>query len=123
MLLEILFISLMEHVTEMINHFPSMKRTETELSPAEIVDGVAKINMAHNQILFGTYAEVWDGTTNIMRDRSIPCIRINRCNNTGGFYFMSVETGKRHHSNQWKEIPITRGVINQVENLTKKSSY
>ena len=50
--------------------------------------------MAH----FGRYAEVWTGTDNTMKERTVPAIVLNRSNDTGGHYFMSLETGRRLHS-------------------------
>ena len=57
-----------------------------------------------------------------MKERSIPCIALNRSNNSGGFYFMSLESGKRHNSNQWEELPITDDIIMRVDNLTKQQA-
>ena len=66
---KLLFIGMMDHVTEMINRFPTNYNIPTKFSPAELIDGVSKIDLSHRQILFGSYAEVWDGTTNTMRER------------------------------------------------------
>ena len=38
------------------------------MSTAELVKGVDKLDMSQRQILFGSYAEVWDDTTNTMKE-------------------------------------------------------
>ena len=117
---KLMFIAMVDHVVEMMNRFVTKNGLSDTLSPAELVEGVDKIDLSHRQILFGSYAEVWDGTTNTMKARSVPCIALNRSNNAGGFYFMSLDTGKRHNSNQWEELPVTEEIISKVENLTNQ---
>ena len=97
-----MFISMVAHVVEMMNRFPKNNGLSSNTSPAEIIEGVDKLGLSQRQILFGSYAEVWDGTLNTMKERSIPCMALNCSNNSGGFYFMSLESGKRYNSKQWE---------------------
>ena len=38
-------------------------------------------------------------------------------NERGGYYFMSLRTGKRLHGFIWNEVPVTEEVIDRVEQL------
>ena len=94
-----------------LNAFPSMDGVSRTMSPATIVTGAPKPNMKHKHIVFGSHAMVFIGTTNKMDSRSVPAIALNASNNHGGHYFMSLYSGKRIHSYEWKEVPIDDDVI------------
>ena len=68
------------------------------MSPAYLVEGRSKLKFSQKMAHFGRYAEVWTGTDNTMKERTVPAIVLNRSNDTGGHYFMSLETGRRLHS-------------------------
>ena len=55
-----------------------------------------------------------------MDARSIPAIALNAFNEHGGHYFMSLYSGKRIHSYEWKELPIDEEVIARVEELAEE---
>ena len=57
-------------------------------------------------IVFGSYAMVYTKTTNTMKHRSVPGNALEQWNDHGGYYFMSLFTGKRITSNNWDELPI-----------------
>ena len=50
-------------------------------------------------------------------DRSIPAIALRESNNNGGHYFMSLESGRRIHSNKWVEMPTTQVQIDRVHQI------
>ena len=52
-----------------------------------------------------------------MTSRSVPAIALQESNDFGGFYFMSLETGKRIHSNKWSQLPIREDVVEKVQHL------
>ena len=116
---KLMCISMVTHVAEMMNQFVHKNGLSSIMSPAELVERVDTLDMSQRQILFRSYIEVWDGTTNTMKERIVPCIALNRSNNAGGFYFICLEICKRHNSNQWTELSVTDGIIQKVENLTK----
>ena len=60
---------------------------------------------------------VYVGTRNDMTSRSVPAIALQESNDFGGFYFMSLETGKRIHSNKWSQLPIREDVVKKVQHL------
>ena len=108
-------------VKNMINKFPVRKGgVSPTLSPEEIVEGKRKLDGNRRRINFGQYAEVYDGTTNTVANRSIGGIAMYATNARDGFAFMCIETGRCRHSNNWIEKPITEDVIAKVENLTKE---
>ena len=45
---------------------------------------------------------------------------MNASNHHGGHYFMSLYSGKRVHSYNWKELPIDDDVNDRVEELASK---
>eukprot|EP00957_Ditylum_brightwellii_P190886 14534397-Ditylum_brightwellii.AAC.1 len=54
--------------------------------------------------------------TNSMNDRTIGTIVLGPSFNLqGGYMFMSLETGKLIHQQQFTELPMPESVINQVE--------
>ena len=77
--------SLIEAITKVLDVFTS----KNTLSPATIVEGKPKFYFGKAMIPFGSYALVYEGTTNTMKPRSVPVIALKRSNNTGGHYFMS----------------------------------
>ena len=83
---KLVFISIVTHVVEMVNQSLKKNGLSPTVSPVELVEGVDKLKMSQSQILFGLYAEVWNGTINMMKEQSIPCIVLNHSNDTGGFY-------------------------------------
>ena len=50
-----------------------------------------------------------------MQRRSTPAITLLPSNQRGGYYFMSLYTGRRLHSYHWTELPIPENVIKRVE--------
>ena len=62
---------------------------------------------------------VYTGTTNDTKIRSVSAIELNKSNENGGHYFMSLYTGKRLDSYQWIELPMDHDVIAQVIELAE----
>ena len=114
---KVMVIGFITEAAKWINAFPSMNGISKTMSPATIVQGVPKPNMKYKRIVFGAYAMVYSGTNNKLDARSVPVIALNSSNEHGGHYFMSLYSGKRIHSYEWKEIPIDEEVIQRVEEL------
>ena len=110
----------MAHVTEMLNRFPAAEKGFSDsVSPAELIDGYNKLDLSKKQIRFGGYVQIWGGTTNTLKERSIGAIALNRSNENGGWYFMALMTGRVWNTNQFLEIPISDDVIDRVDNMSK----
>jgi hypothetical protein len=80
----------------------------------------SKINFKKQLTLaFGDYCEVYNGTDNTSKSRSIPCIALHPCNNaTGSWEFFNLKTNLRVCRSNWKRMVTTELVINTVNNLT-----
>ena len=112
--------SLLDHVVACLNSFPSNDGISDTLSPAAIVVGRSNIDANAPMIEFGAYAAVHNGTTNTMKGRVTPAIALNRANDKGGYYFMSLETGRKIHGFIWTVKPINQQVINRVHYLANR---
>ena len=112
--------SLIEGITEVLNAFPSKHGISRTLSPSTIVEGKPKFDFSRAMITFGSYAMVYTGTTNSMKQRSVPAIALRRSNSAGGNYFMSLYSGKRIHGYKWEKLPTDEHVIARVEQITEK---
>ena len=110
---------LISGVVNILNAFPVENGISDTLSPGTIVDGRRKLNLINKRINFGAYAHIHTGTHNSMKSRSVPCIALRTSNNNGGYYFMNLESGKRMHSYNWTELPITESAIARVHELAK----
>ena len=110
---------LVSYIVGIMNRLPSREGTDRNCNPAAIVEGRNEIGMSKKRITYGAYAEVWIGTQNNMKTRSIPGIALEPSNNDGGYYIMSLYTGQRVNSFQWEELPITDEVIERVEELVE----
>ena len=113
-------ISLIENVSKWLNAFPTENGICDTMSPSMIVLGKTNPDMKYKRISFGSYAILYTGTDNTMKQRGVPAIALNESNEQGGHYFMSLYSGKKLHGYEWTELPITDEVISQVEELAKK---
>lgn len=65
---------------------------------------------------FGSYVQVYDGTSNDVRSRTLGAIAMYPTFNVSGdYYFMSLATGARVHRRSWSPIPINDMAISRVE--------
>lgn len=70
------------------------------VSLAMIVEGRGCHANSMRRVPFGSYVLANMDTTKNMNTRAVHAITINRSNDFGGYYFYSLETGKRIHSAQ-----------------------
>ena len=99
-------ISLIEQIVDMLNSFPSKERIFTEMIPATLVEGKLKLDLSQKRLPYEAYAQVWIGTKNNMTERTVHGIALRASNSKGGFYCMSLYTGKRLNSYVWEELPV-----------------
>ena len=112
--------SLIAGVIDIINFFPSKNAVSDTMSPAMLVEGKQKMDLSKKRIEFGAYAMVHVGTNNNMKRRSVPGIALRASNESGGYFFMSLYTGKQLHSYIWEELPISEEVIERVELMAQE---
>ena len=66
---------------------------------------------------FVLYTMVHIGTMNTMKKICALKISLKASSNSGGYYFMNILTGKWMHIYNWKELPKTEEIMEQVEKL------
>ena len=111
--------SVIEAITEVLNAFLSKNRISSTLSHATIVQGKPKFYFSKAVFPFGSYALVYEGTTNTMQPTSVLAIALKRSNNAGRHYFMSLYSSKRIHRYKWEVLPIDEHIIARVEQLAE----
>ena len=105
--------------TDLLNSFPNEQGISTTLSPNSIVKGKRKINYESLKTTFGSYAQVFVKTKNSNIPRTVGAIALMPSNEHGGYYFMSLVSGKKIHGMQWKNLPISQDAIDRVHTLAK----
>ena len=68
----------------------------------------------------GAYVKLFEGTKNKQRIRSVGEVALNPSNERGGYYLMSLRTGRKLHGFIWTELTITEEVTTMVEELGKE---
>jgi hypothetical protein len=67
------------------------------------------------ELVFGDYVEVYYGTDNTSKSRSIPCIALFPCcNSTGSWEFMSLKSKTHVCRSQWKVMMTTPTVVDAM---------
>ena len=74
--------SLIEAIAGVLDNFPSNNGISDTLSHVAVVEGKSKFDFDRAMIPFGSYALVYEGTTNIMKPRSVPAIALRKSNST-----------------------------------------
>lgn len=100
-----------------LNNFAPKDYISDTISPAGMILGRDKVDFNNLKLDFGQYCEIHDGTDNTQKPHIIRAIALRPKDNSGSYYFMSLETGKRVHSNNWVELSITDNVIARAKAL------
>jgi hypothetical protein len=101
-----------------LNSFPHQDGISDTLSPSNIVTGAPKPDYKTLPLKFGTYVQVYDGTSSDTKSRTLGAIATNPTGNSSGdHFFMSLETGLRIHRRSWTVLPISDATISRVETL------
>jgi hypothetical protein len=101
-----------------INMLPHSDGLSSTMSPTTIVMGMPKPDYNTMQLEFGSYVQVYDGTSNDTKSRTMGAIATNPTGNSSGdYFFMSIETGRRIHRRSWTLLPISDAAISLVEAL------
>jgi hypothetical protein len=112
--------SIVESSFTKLNVFPAKEGALKTMSPSDIVLGSPKPDYNKLKITFGAYAQVYESTTNTTKSRSIGAVALKPSNERGGYYSMSLSTGRRLHCYQWTELPVSDYVIDRVEEMVTK---
>ena len=88
-------------------------------SPSEIVLN-RKLNFnAHCTLKFGEYMQTHKEHDNTMQSRTIGAIATRTSNGGGGYYFISLSTGRRINHHSWTPMPMLLDVVAQVHHLAR----
>lgn len=101
-----------------LNQIPATNGVSRLMSPTTIMTGRPSPDYNALSTEFGAYAQVIEDNnpSNTNKTRSTGAIALNPTGNTqGGYYFMSLVTGKRLSQTQWEDLPMPGGVIARVE--------
>ena len=119
---KMMIIELVNKALKGLNQFPALDGVSETLSPLTIMMGVPSPDYNNMRIMFGSYAQVFEDNdpTNTNKNRTTGAIALNPTGNAqGGYYFMSLATGRRLSRTQWMELPMPQAVIEAVENRAK----
>ena len=111
-------IELNNYIAHYLNAFPAKGGVSMNQPPGTIVTGISINCKKHCRLEFGQYVQVHEENTprNSMQARSSGAIALGPDHGqSGGYYFMSLNTGKRIHRRSWTELPMPNGVVKRVE--------
>ena len=100
--------------------FPSKNGISSNLIPAAIILGSPNQDYNKLKITFGAYAQVYIGNTNSTKQGTVGVIALIPANESGGYYFMSLATGKHIHAFIWTELTINEKFLSRVNHLDTK---
>jgi hypothetical protein len=105
------------------NMFPHPDGISPTLSPSTIVTGAPKPDFNNMPLEFGQYVQVYDGTSNDVRSRTLGALATTpTANSAGDHFFLSLATGHRIHRRSWTVLPISDTVISRVEAIAEHES-
>ena len=105
------------------NMFPIKGGISPTQSPAEIVLNRRPNFHAHCQLEFGEYVQTHEEHDNSMKSRTVGAIatRPSNRNDTGGYYFMNLSTGRLTHRRSWTPLPMPDDAVEQVHRLARRA--
>jgi hypothetical protein len=119
---KIIMRAIVEGANKSLNLFPAKDSASDELSPLTIMTGTPSPDYHDFKLELGAYVHVFEDNnpTNTNKTRSTGAIVLTPTGNAqGGYYFMSLTTGKKLSRQQWTELPIPDGVIATVEAMAE----
>ena len=117
-----MIVSLIENVVKWLNAFPTKNGLCDTMSPSMIILGKKPPDMKDKSMSFGSHIITYTGATNTLKQRGVLAIALNEPNDQGGYYFMSLDTGHKIHSYEWKELPIPDENIITVEEIAEQQN-
>jgi hypothetical protein len=105
-----------------LNSFPPIDGVSKTLSPRAIVAGLQIDYAKHCKLEFGTYVQTHEEHDNSMASRTTGAIALwPTGNEQGGYYFLSLTTGRRLNRNRWTALPMPGDAIERVHTLARRS--
>lgn len=120
---KIIIREIIKHVAKWLNIFPLKNRTSKILSPRKIIRGKDVKFDRDCQLDIGMYVQTHvcpDPSDRHEDYRSVGAIVLGPSKNEqGGYYFMSLETGKMIHRFKWTVLLFTQVVVDRVKELAE----
>ena len=105
-----------------LNMFPAKDGVSAVQNPRRILTGQVGDYNLHCQLQFGEYAQVHESHDNTMMTRTTGAIALRPTGNVqGGYYFLSLSSGKRLNRYAWTALPMPGEVINRVHVLARRN--
>ena len=118
----IMLTDLVYHVIFWKNAFPHKDNIDHRLSPRTIVTGMHIDFKSSCQLEFGQYVQTHEDHDNTLQERTAGAIALRPMGNVqGGWYFMSLQTGRRLRRFHWTPLPIPTDVVDRVHKLARRN--
>jgi hypothetical protein len=103
--------------------FPPTDRASDSLSPTGLIVGLKLDYRKHCQVEFGSYIRTHEEHDHSMGARTTGAIALRPTGNAqGGYYFLSLSSGRRLTRNRWTDLPMPQEVIDRVHGLARRSN-
>ena len=105
-----------------LNVFPPAPGVSNDISPRELVTGMAIDYNKHCRLEYGTYVQVHEEHDNTMATRTTGAIALRPSGNSqGGYLFFSLKTGRILNHNHWTSLPMPAEAIARLQTLGRIS--
>ena len=105
-----------------LNMLPANDGVSAIQSPRRILTGQQSDYNLHCKLQFGEYIQVHESHDNSMLPRTTGAIALRPTGNVqGGYYFLSLTTGKRLSRFAWTALPMPDDAINRVHVLARRN--
>jgi hypothetical protein len=85
------------------------------VAPKVLFTGMKSDFKKEFSLAFGDYCEVYDGTDNTSRERSVPCIALYPCNNAAGSWaFLNLKSKQLLRRSQWIKMVTNEEILRQM---------
>jgi len=120
---KIMVVAMVNFVNMWLNFFFSKKGAFTTISSRTLFTGTSPDYKLHCQAPFGAYVQMHThNTDNIMKPHTIGAIVLGPIKNMqGGYYFISLLSGRCIHGRKWTVILATYEIICHVYQLARRS--
>ena len=103
------------------NSFPHSDNIHNHLSPRAIVSGTTIDFNKHCQLEFGSYVQTHEEHDNSMKPRTAGALALRPMNNAqGGWYFMSLASGRKLQRYTWTNLPLPKEAIDRIHTLARR---
>ena len=104
-----------------LNMFPHKGGISQTMSPRTLLTGLTMNYHRHCRLEFGEYVQTHEEHDNSLNPRTIGALALHPTGNVqGGYFFLSLTTGKVINHMRWTRIPMPKEVIDWVERMARQ---